>query len=491
MQIQEPRSEPPHRGSVHRVAVSPSSSSMHWLQCSLLLACAILLASMFGVWTRLAGQLAVFWPANALLLGLLLRFPRLDTPAGWIGAAAGYLIGGWLTGDTIPALVMLTLGNFVSVIAGYVLMMRLSPDDRRLAGPGSVLLLVGTIFVAAVAGGVAGSFIGPMVFKISAINAGRAWFVSEVVNYITILPAVLTFPSAVARPVTRQWRHQKRGRLQRALPLLGLLASLALAVVIGGPGAIAFPVPALLWCAMSYGLFATSVLTLLTTTWTLLAISKGQIDMLAAINTPHMLTSVRLGVTLIALSPIAVASAVAAHNALMARLRHMAEHDPLTGTMNRRAFAEHAGLALRDAHATSLPVGLLILDIDHFKAVNDTYGHATGDLVIVHTAACQRQQLPIGQPLLGRLGGEEFAVLLPGFTRQRTLEIAERIRQACAETGVGIGDGRVVKVTASIGACVATPANAQLDQLLQCADQALYQAKRDGRNRVIVSDWQG
>ncbi len=489
MQIQEPRSEAPHVGSAHRAAASPSSS-MHWLQSSLLLACVVLLASLFGIWTRLAGQLAVFWPANALLLGLLLRFPRLDTPSGWIGAAMGYLLGGWLVGDSIPVLVMLTVGNFVSVIAGYVLMMRLSPDDRRLCGPGSVLLVVRTIFLASVAGGLAGSVIGPMVFGISAIQSGQAWFVSEAVNYIAILPAILTFPSVMARPVARQWRHKERGRLQRALPLLSLLASLALAVTIGGPGAIAFPVPALLWCAMSYGLFATSVLTLVTTTWTLLAISKGQLDMFIAINTPHMLMSVRVGVTLIALSPIAVASAVAAHTALMNRLRHMAEHDPLTGTMNRRAFSEHAGLALRNAYTMGMPVGLVILDIDHFKAVNDTYGHATGDLVIVHTAGCLRQQLPLGQPLLGRLGGEEFAVLLPGFTHQRTLEIAERIRQACAETGVDVGDGRVVKVTASIGACVATPAIAQLDQLLQRADQALYQAKRDGRNRVIVRNWQ-
>lgn len=489
MQIQEPRSEPPHGGSPHHLAPSATSSSTRWLQNSLLLACVVLLASLFGVWTRLAGQLAVFWPANALLLGLLLRFPRLDTPSGWVGAALGYLLGGWLVGDTIPVIVMLTLGNFVSVIAGYVLMMRLSPDDRRLAGPGSVLLVVGAIFVASVAAGLGGSLIGPMVFGHATVKAGLAWFVSEAVNYIAILPAILTLPSSLARPVARQWRGSERGRLQRALPLLSLLASLALAVTVGGPGAIAFPVPALLWCAMSYGLFATSMLTLVTTTWTLLAISKGQLDLLIAINEPHMMMSVRVGVTLIALSPIAVASAVAAHTALMLRLRHMAEHDPLTGTMNRRAFAEHAGLALRQARAAGKPVSLMILDIDHFKAVNDTYGHATGDLVIVHIAACLRQQLPAGQPLLGRLGGEEFAVLLPDFTRERALEVAERVRQACAETGVDVGDGRVVKVTASIGACVATPAIEELDQLLQRADQALYQAKRDGRNRVIVRDW--
>ncbi|WP_156373427.1 GGDEF domain-containing protein [Pseudorhodoferax sp. Leaf267] len=489
MQIHKPRSQPPQDDGV-LAGAGASTAPFHWLQAGLLVACVVTLASLFGVWTRLAGQLAVFWPANALLLGVLLRFPRLDTASGWIGGAAGYMVGGWIAGDGLAALVLLTLGNFLSVVTGYLLLARLGPDDRRLAKPASVLMLVWVIFLSAGASGLGGTLIGPLVFNSPAIESGMAWFVSEVVNYIAILPAVLTIPvRRLARPVPRQWRAGHGRHLRRALPLASLAVSLGLALVVGGPGAIAFPVPALLWCGMAYGLFGTSVLTLLTTTWMLLAISKGQLDMSVQVDTPQMLMSVRLGVTLIALSPIAVASAMATHTALTRRLRHMAEHDPLTGTMNRRAFSDHAGQALRQARIARAPAGLLILDIDHFKSVNDSYGHAAGDLVIVHIANCLRRHLPEGPPLLGRLGGEEFAVLLPYCTRQQTLEIAERMRQACAETAVDIGDGRLVTATASIGACVALPAIEQLDQMLQCADGALYQAKHDGRNRVILAEW--
>lgn len=491
MLTEEPHSKPSYGGHAYGLA-EPPRAALHWLGVGLLMAGVVMLAALFGVWTRLAGQLAVFWPANALLLGLLLRFPRLDTPAGWLGATVGYLVSGWLAGDGAAALVLLTLGNFVSVLTGYLLFTRVSPEDRRLAGPVSVLLMVWIILVASVAAGIAGGIIGPLVFDQPPVDSGLAWFVSESVNYMSILPAVMTLPSRLAWPAARQWRDgSRRKRLQRALPLVCLLVSLALAIAVGGPGAIAFPVPALLWCGMAYGLFATSVLTLLSTTWTLLAISKGLVDMSVNIESQHMLMSIRLGVTLIALSPIAVASAKATHTSLTTRLRHMAEHDALTGTMNRRAFAEQASQALREARQTQAPVGLLILDIDHFKSVNDTHGHAAGDLVIWHVADCLRRQLPASRPLLGRMGGEEFAVLLPGHTRAQTLAMAERMRQACAETAVAVGDPRTVmlSVTVSIGACVAEPAVAQLDQLLQCADQALYQAKHDGRNRVILRSW--
>src|SRR5690606_29178061 len=83
----------------------------------LLVALVMTAMCLFGVWTRLAGQLAVFWPANALLLGLFMRFPRLDTASGWIGAATGHLLAGYLAGDALPVSVLLTLANFASVVS--------------------------------------------------------------------------------------------------------------------------------------------------------------------------------------------------------------------------------------------------------------------------------------------------------------------------------------------------------------------------------------
>ncbi|KQP37136.1 sensor domain-containing diguanylate cyclase [Pseudorhodoferax sp. Leaf274] len=475
----------------HKLETGPPdlpASPAQLLAGGVLVAAVIAAICLFGVWTRLAGQLAVFWPANALLLGLFMRFPRLDTPAGWAGACAGHLLAGYLVGDPLHMSVLLTLTNFASVVTGYLLLaQRFGTDARRLNGAAGVLQLLAIASVASAAGGVAGSIVGPMAFGGKAVESGLAWFVSEIVNYFTILPAVLSIPAAGHREVVRRWR-QSVPPLRRAVPLLALVAALGAAVVVGGPGAMAFPVPALLWCGMRYGVFPTSVLALLTTSWTLVAISKGILDTAVQVQSPAMLMSVRLGVTLIAISPLAVASAMAANRRLMARLRHMAEHDPLTDTMNRRAFAEHAGSALHAARAARQGVGLLVLDIDRFKSVNDTYGHAVGDQVITLVADVVAANLPEGPPLLGRLGGEEFAVLLPGADREQTRLVAERVRQACAQTAVDLEQGRTMGFTVSIGASVSQPADASLDRLLQTADRALYDAKRGGRNRVVLTD---
>jgi diguanylate cyclase (GGDEF)-like protein len=458
------------------------------LQYAALLCVLVMLASLFGVWTRLAGQLAVFWPANALLLGLLIRFPRFDTPAGWIGATVGYLLGGQIAGDAPVTNILLTMGNLFSVGVGYTLLSRRNLQERRLARPSAILHMLWITLAASAAAGVAGGVLAATALGGDAFQSALSWFISEFINFIIILPALLTIPGAAPRTVPRQWRgHQERvQQLLRAAPFACLLLSLLLALLVGGPGAMAFPLPALLWCGMTHGVFRTSVLALLTTTWTLLAISRGYLDIATTLDSGLPLNSIRLGVALIAMSPIAVASAMSAHNSLLARLRHMAEHDPMTGTMNRRAFAEHATRTLRALHLADAPAGLLILDIDRFKSVNDTHGHAAGDLVIAHVAECLRRHLPHGPKILGRLGGEEFAVLLPHCDLAQTQRLAETMRQACAGGEVGVAGGQKVQVTASIGAAVATPAVEQLDRYLHAADHALYQAKREGRDRVVV-----
>lgn len=464
-----------------------ATSSGAW-RYALLLCLLVLLASMFGVWTRLAGQLAVFWPANAMLLGLMIRYPRFDTPVGWMGAAVGYLLGGYVVGDAPVLSVLLTMANFFSVTVGYVLLSRRGADERRLASPAAVLHLLWIVFLASAAAAVAGALIASLAQGKSPLQAGSGWFISEFINFIVILPALLTIPKTPARTVARQWRGsgQRRQRLMCAAPFVCLALSLGLALLVGGPGAMAFPLPALLWCGMTHGVFRTAVLALLTTMWTLLAISRGYLDIATSLDTPMPLNSVRLGVALIALSPLAVASVMAAHNALLKRLRHMAEHDPLTGAMNRRAFAEHATRTLQELQQANAPAGLLILDIDRFKAVNDTHGHATGDQVISHVAECLRQHLPQGPQILGRLGGEEFAVLLPLCDMDTTRQIAEAMRIACEASAVGSAAGGQVRVTASIGAAVAVPATESLDRYLHAADHALYEAKHEGRNRVVV-----
>ncbi|CAN0532302.1 unnamed protein product, partial [Scytosiphon promiscuus] len=158
------------------------------------------------------------------------------------------------------------------------------------------------------------------------------------------------------------------------------------------------------------------------------------------------LVSIRLGAFLVALAPIMLASVMQGRNELLERLRHTATHDPLTGAGNRDAFragVEHLLAERRGSFA------VMMIDLDHFKAVNDRLGHAMGDRVLVsfarHVRTCLRPE-----DLLGRLGGEEFAVLVPGCGEQDAVSVAERMRAAASEP-VALDDGGSRTVTASVG----------------------------------------
>jgi diguanylate cyclase (GGDEF)-like protein/PAS domain S-box-containing protein len=160
-------------------------------------------------------------------------------------------------------------------------------------------------------------------------------------------------------------------------------------------------------------------------------------------------------------------------------LRRMITTDHLTGAINRAHFQELVEREIRRWKRYKHPVSLVILDIDHFKNVNDTFGHKMGDLVLQHVVATGRLTLRTGD-VLARIGGEEFAVLLPNTDLTSAVEAAERLRQAIAQTPF-LSDGQAVGITISLGCAVIVDT---LDDLFETADKALYQAKWRGRNRV-------
>lgn len=165
-------------------------------------------------------------------------------------------------------------------------------------------------------------------------------------------------------------------------------------------------------------------------------------------------------------------------------LERLASTDTLTGLANRRAFMERLEPECA-RQASGGPGGMvLMLDLDHFKRVNDTWGHATGDVVLVHLARMLKGNLLRSHDLAGRLGGEEFAVLLPGTTAQEATAIGERLRHALEQSRIHAGDGTIFQVTMSIGAA---PLHADAHATLAQADAALYEAKNTGRNKVVLA----
>jgi diguanylate cyclase (GGDEF)-like protein len=161
-----------------------------------------------------------------------------------------------------------------------------------------------------------------------------------------------------------------------------------------------------------------------------------------------------------------------------------ASMDPLTGLFNRRGFAEACSRVIeREAHA-GRPVTVLIFDIDHFKSINDRFGHPAGDEILKLFAAVVVNGLRITD-LSGRIGGEEFAALLPCALEEGVI-VAERVRETFAGAGL-VDETGPVDTTVSIGVA-GGPAGTELEVLLAAADTALYQAKRGGRNRVEAAE---
>ena len=164
----------------------------------------------------------------------------------------------------------------------------------------------------------------------------------------------------------------------------------------------------------------------------------------------------------------------------------LAAQDALTGVANRRALMLALEHELASAARQHTPLSLLMLDLDHFKRVNDHYGHLAGDQVLRHTVAVVRQRLR-AQDVLGRYGGEEFLLLLPGTDVAGAQQLAQQLCQALQAAPCHWRD-QSIAVTASVGiASVSASAPTDWETLLQAADQALYRAKDNGRNRVEVA----
>ena len=164
-----------------------------------------------------------------------------------------------------------------------------------------------------------------------------------------------------------------------------------------------------------------------------------------------------------------------------------ARTDVLTGLPNRRHFMEQAAQEVARVRRCGGHVSVLMLDVDHFKAVNDSYGHRIGDMVLRETAAIASRAMRQIDTVC-RIGGEEFSVLLPETDRPQAIRVAERLREAIASTPIRIPDAGLVHITASLGVAVCNQHDADLDVLLNRADIGLYAAKGGGRNRVCLHE---
>ncbi|WP_454726078.1 MULTISPECIES: GGDEF domain-containing protein [Cupriavidus] len=217
---------------------------------------------------------------------------------------------------------------------------------------------------------------------------------------------------------------------------------------------------------------------------------RGTLSALSVMDDPARMASPALDAIFLILGAIAspaltMGAVLMIHDAMVRRLEAIANTDFLTGVLSRKAFEDEAARELARTMRGGRPPVLLIVDIDHFKAVNDTFGHATGDAVLAGFAQLAAAALRPADRI-GRMGGEEFVVLLPASSLDEAAHAAERIRARAEASRVGHATGQagVVRYTVSGGYAAWQPGET-LAQLTARADSALYMAKLSGRNRML------
>lgn len=211
--------------------------------------------------------------------------------------------------------------------------------------------------------------------------------------------------------------------------------------------------------------------------------AKGQVVSLSDRLKPKIYVTVKALPIQEQITMLGVIEDITERKQLEWRLKQQANTDFLTGCASRRYFLERAEHEMMRHRRYGGELSLLMLDLDHFKTINDRYGHHTGDLTLKTLVEVCRDLLR-KVDLIGRLGGEEFAILLPETGIQRALEAAQRLCQAVAATEVALPEQETLKFTTSIGVASVEDGDADLETLIKRADKALYEAKHQGRNRV-------
>lgn len=303
-----------------------SSASSRWFKRvpalpphSLVIGLAVFTACSLGILTRPVGYLAMIWPANAVMLGLLVRLPDTRRPSVWLLAAAAYMAADLIAGTSIAKALVLNAANLCGVGTACLVCRYLPENALRMREPASALYIVLVSVSGAASAGLVGAIADPLVLRLGAVNAGTFWFTTELVNYIALLPVILSAPTP--RSLGANIRSFNLvPRALAAVPVVALAASCALAMVVGGPGAFAFALPALLWCGLAYSVFTASALAFVFSCWLLTVMCEAYLHSVAGAYDEHAIVSMRLAAFMVALAPVTLSIVMRNRDDLISKL---------------------------------------------------------------------------------------------------------------------------------------------------------------------------
>lgn len=449
----------------------------------------------------------VVWLPNAVLLAALLRFRG---QRGWLMAALTFgsdTIAN-LSAFTPPVALQLSLINLVEVGITYLLMRRAGSIDLKRIGDLRSFVLAGPLSGALLASFMAAAVIDSQLpTDTPYLTLTRLWWFGDALGLMIYTPLLLALTRSAHPDRLPVAPPGKRESL--VLALLAVLAVMIFSTYAGAIRGISMSptllLPIALYIAVRFGIRWTSLSVAL--------ISLGISMMLTSGHQPFGNVSIHLEVVraqefILTLCIVGIGFSVlinelrlrerdleervrqrtSALEASNNKLAALSQTDGLTGIANRRRFDEALTIEWQRAAREQRSLALLMLDVDYFKAYNDNYGHQAGDDCLRTIAVLLGDKARRAGDLAARYGGEEFAVIAPATDESSAAAIAEAIRMALEQLTLPHSAAPCGIVTASIGVAIMTPArNEQAQTLVQRADAALYQAKQQGRNRVVIS----
>lgn len=435
-----------------------------------------------GAMLRLVEELSLFWPLNAVMAGVFARYTWLNRLHNYAICYVAMLVYDAMTTTWGATSLLINLSNMVFILTVALLIVRDKRRPERRALPINALRLFNYCLLGALGCALVGAFASVGMDDLTFWPLYADWFSEQFSTGVLILPCVLTLT----------WpRWAMPFRVEHLLPIAALVTSLIASAGIGGAGSLLFPLPALIWCAVRYSLLTTALLTFLTGALEIILVANGTINIFVAspLEMPRMF-SARLGIATMAICPIIVCVSVNAINTLMKQVSLRADFDFLTRVYSRSGLYEALG---RERKTEARHLTVMLLDIDYFKNINDSYGHECGDRVL--TAFAQKIQQTVGESgIVARMGGEEFAVVATTQDPHQGFILAERIRRA-VEAHPFRWQQQTLFLTVSIGLSSGTTQSWELterfNKLLAEADEYLYQSKKAGRNRTSAREGQG
>lgn len=429
-----------------------------------------------GAELRLVEALSLFWPLNGVMAGVFSRYLYLNRLRYYTVSYVAMLMYDAVTTNWGMASLVINASNMVFIATVALLVLRDKRLIRATQEPINALRLFNYCLVAALLCALLGATGSDGIDSLTFWPLFADWFSEQFSTGVLIVPCILT----VKIP-----ERFIRFRPEQLLPVLALIVSVAASVIIGGAGSLAFPLPALIWCAVRYSLPATCLLTFVTGAAEIILVANSVIDIAvdAPLSTP-MMFSARLGIATMAICPVMVSVSVAAINSLIRQVSLRADYDFLTHVYSRSGLYE--ALKHEGAHRHSRFLTVMLLDIDYFKSINDNYGHECGDRVLASFA--QKVQQVVGEDgLVARMGGEEFAVVVNSGDAQHGFTLAERIRLSIANHPFTWRQ-QTLYLTVSIGLGSGKSESWELtevfNRLMAEADGYLYRSKKAGRNRT-------